>query len=164
MPRSMTRRRRAVSATSWVVAGVGDGGDGLDQGVQEGAAADVGQLAGVVQLPQHRHRVGGLAAVGQPQDGPPDGSMGRPVEVGLLEDGGDLDEQPPRCQDCSKHRLLGFQVVRWLPVGWRHRAQAAPVCPWAWPGSGHRRGLRAPLPRRRCGGGGGRCWSRICLT
>jgi hypothetical protein len=48
-----------------VVAGVGHGGHGLDQGVQERAAAHIGQLAGVVKLPQHGHRVGGLPPVGQ---------------------------------------------------------------------------------------------------
>jgi hypothetical protein len=37
----------------------------LDQGVQEGAAADLGQLAGVIELPQHGYRVGGLAAAWQ---------------------------------------------------------------------------------------------------
>jgi hypothetical protein len=54
--------------------------------------------------------------------------------------------------------------VRRLPVGYGHRPQPAPSRPGARVGSGHRRG-RLPLPRRRrCGWGGGRCWSRICLT
>jgi hypothetical protein len=75
-----------------VVAGIRHRGHGRNQGVQEGSTADIGQLAGVVQLPQHSHRVGRLAPVGQPQHGPPDDPMGGPVEVGLLEDG-DLGQQ-----------------------------------------------------------------------
>jgi hypothetical protein len=53
--------------------------------------------------------------------------------------------------------------VGWQPVGFGDRAQAAPGRRLAGFGSGHRRGRRGPLPRRR-GWGGGRCWSRICLT
>jgi hypothetical protein len=53
-----------------VVAGMRDGRDRLDQGVQEGAAADLGELAGVVQLAQDGDGVGGLAPVGQAQDRP----------------------------------------------------------------------------------------------
>jgi hypothetical protein len=109
-----------------VVTSMSDGGDGLDQGVQERAAADLGQLAGVVQLAQDGHGVGGLAAVGQGKDRPPDCPVGGPVEVGLLDQGGDLDQQPPRSQDRPQHRLLGLHVVRWLRVGRGHRAQAAP--------------------------------------
>jgi hypothetical protein len=67
-----------------VVAGVGHGGDGMDQGVQERSPTDVGQLACVVQLPQHGHWVGGLTPVGQAQDRPPDGPVCGPVEVFLL--------------------------------------------------------------------------------
>ena len=80
--------------------------------------------------------------------------MGGPVEVGLLEHGGDLGQQPPGGQDGAEDGLLGFQVVRWLPVGFGHRAQPAPG---RWParfGAGHRRGLRGPLPRRREAGCG----------
>jgi hypothetical protein len=82
-----------------VVAGIGHGGHRLNEGVEEGAAAHIGQLAAVVQLPQHRHRVGGLAAIGQPQQGPPYRPVRRAVEVGLLEQAGDLGQQPPRGQD-----------------------------------------------------------------
>ena len=109
-----------------VVAGVGHGGHGLDQGVQERAATHVGQLAAVVQLPEHGHRVGRLSAVGQAEHGPPDGPMGGPVEVGLLEEGGDLGQQLPRGEDRPEHGLLGLQVVRWLTIAGGHRAQAAP--------------------------------------
>jgi len=109
-----------------VVAGMGHRRHRLDQRVQERAAADVGQLAAVVELPQHGHRVGRLAAVGQAQHRPPDGAVGGPVEVDLLKKGGDLDQQPPSGQDRPQHRLLGFQVVRWLPVGFGHWSQAAP--------------------------------------
>ena len=129
------------------MAGVGHGGHGLDEGVEERAAADIGQLAAVVQLPQHGDRVGGLVAVGQAEHGPPDGPMGGPVEVGLLEEGGDLGQQPPGGQDRPEDGLLGFQVVGRLPVGFGHRAQPAPGRRGARFGSGHRRGLRAPLPR-----------------
>ena len=132
-----------------VVAGVGHGGHGLDEGVEERAAAHIGQLAAVVQLPQHGYRVGGLAPVGQAQQGPPDGPVGWPVEVGLLEEGGDLGQQPPGGQDRPEDGLLGFEVVRWLPVGVGHRAQPAPGRLLAGFGSGHRRGLRGPLPRLR---------------
>jgi hypothetical protein len=143
-----------------VVAGIGHRRHGLNQGVQERAAPDVGQLAGLLQLSQHSYGVGRLAAVGQAQDRPPDGPMGWPIQVGLLEQRGDLGQQPPGGQDRPQHRLLSFQVVRWLPVGLGHRAQAAPGRPLR---PGHRRGLRGPLPRRRDLGAGLR-WSRICLT
>ena len=129
-----------------VVAGVGHGGHGLNEGVEERAAAHIGQLPAVVQLPQHGHRVGGLIPVGQAEHGPPDGPMGGPVEVGLLEDGGDLSQQPPGRQHRAEDGLFGFQVVGWLPVGCGHRAQAAPARPRARVGSGHRRGLRAAAP------------------
>jgi hypothetical protein len=49
-----------------IMAGIGHRGHGLDQGMQKRAAAHVGQLAAVVELPQHGHRVGGLTALGQP--------------------------------------------------------------------------------------------------
>jgi hypothetical protein len=153
-----------LSDQAGVVGGVGHGGHGLDQGVEERAAAHIGQLAAVIQLPEHGHRVGGLAPVGQSQQGPPDGSVGGPVEVGFLDQGGDLAQQPPGGQDRPEHGLLGLQVVRWLLVGRGHRPQAAPGGLLARLGSSHRRGVRAPLPRRRCGWGGGRCWSRTCLT
>ena len=52
--------------------------------------------------------------------------MGGPVEVGFLEEGGDLGQQPPRGEDRPEHGLLGLQVVRWLTIGGGHRAQAAP--------------------------------------
>jgi hypothetical protein len=122
-----------------VVGGVGDGGHGLDEGVEEGAAADVGQLAGVLELAQHGDGVGGLAAVGQAEDRPPGGAVGGPVEVGLLEEGGDLDQQPPGGQDRPQHRLFSLQVVGRLRVGCGHRAQAAPAgrCGHGW--SGRRR-------------------------
>ena len=147
-----------------VVAGVGHGGHGLDEGVQERAAAHIGQLAAVVQLPQHGDRVGGLAPVGQAQHGPPDGPVGGPVEVGLLEDGGDLGQQPPGGQDRAEHGLFGLQVVRWLPVGCR-----APGAGGPWPPAG---AARLSVIGAACGGhspaagavGVGRCWSRICLT
>ena len=84
-----------VGDQAGVVAGIGHRGDGLNEGVQEGAAAHIGQLAAVIQLPQHRHGVGGLAAVGQPEHRAPDGPVGRPVEVGFLKEGGDLDQQSP---------------------------------------------------------------------
>jgi hypothetical protein len=74
-----------VGDQAGVVGGVGHGGHGLDEGVQERPAAHVSQLAAVIQLPEHGHRVGGLAAVGQPQHRPPDGPVGGPVEVGFLE-------------------------------------------------------------------------------
>jgi hypothetical protein len=109
-----------------VVGGVGHGRDGLDEGVQERRTTYISQLAGVVQLPQHGDRVGGLAPVGHPEDGPPDGAMGGPVEVDLLDQTGDLGQQPPRRQDRPEHGLLGLQVVGWLPVGSGHRSQAAP--------------------------------------
>ena len=157
-----------VGDQAGVVARVGHRGDGLDQGVQERAAAHVGQFAAVVQLPQQGDGVGGLAPVGQAQHGPPDGPVGGPVEVGLLEEGGDLAQQPPRSQDRPEHGLLSLQVVRWLAVRLGHRTQAAPGRPRARTSLRHgrlpragRRGLRAPLPRR-CGGVV--CWSMTCLT
>jgi hypothetical protein len=140
-----------VGDQAGVVAGIGHRWHGLDQGMQERPAAHVGQLAAVAQLPQHRHRVGGLAPVGQPQHGPPDGPMGGSVEVDLLEHGGDLDPQPPTRQNRSQHRLLGLQVVRRLSVGLGHRTQPAPGPRRAGFGSGHRRGRRTPLPRLRWG-------------
>ena len=139
-----------------VVAGVGNCGDGLDQGVEEGAAAHVRQLAAVVELPEHGDRVGGLAPVGQAQDGPPDGAMGGPVEVGLLEQGGDLDQQPPGGQDRAQDGLLGLQVVGRLrarvpgaagPGGCACRAQ-----PWSSPPPSRRgAGGRPSGPGRRPG-------------
>jgi hypothetical protein len=105
-----------------VVAGVGHGGHGLNEGVQERATAHISQLAAVVQLPQHGHRVGGLAPVGQPKDGSPDGPMRWPIEVDLLDQGGDLGQQPPRGEHRPEDGLLGLQVVGWRPVGPRHRA------------------------------------------
>jgi hypothetical protein len=66
--------------------------------VQKRAAADVAQLAAVVQLPEHGDRVGGLVAVGQPQDGSPDGPVRGPVEVGLLK--GCRPQSPKRCRCC----------------------------------------------------------------
>jgi hypothetical protein len=139
-----------------VVGGVGHGGHGRNQGVQEGSTAHIGQLAGVVELTQHGHRIGRLALVGQAQEGPPDGPMGWPVEVGLLEHAGDLGQQLPGSQDRAEHGLLSFEVVRRLLVRFGHRAQAvsggrpARLCP------GHRRGRRVPLPRRRDWGAGRR--------
>jgi hypothetical protein len=146
-----------------VVAGVGHGGYSLHEGVEERTSAHVGQLAGVVQLPEQGDRVGGLAAVGQAQHGPPDGSVGWPVEVGLLEDGSDVLEQPPGRQERAEDGLFCFQVVRWRPVRLGHGPQVAPGRRPAPIGSGHRRGLRGPLPRRR-DLGVGRRWSRMCLT
>jgi hypothetical protein len=145
------------------VGGAGHRGHSLDERVQERAATHIGQLAGVIQLPEHRHRVSGLPPVGQPQRGPPDRPMRWPVEVGLLQHGGDLDQQPTGGQDRAQHRLLGFQVVRRLPVGLGHRTQPAPCRRRSAFGSGHRRGRRVPLPRR-FGWGVGRWASRICLT
>ena len=137
-----------------VVAGVGHGGHGLDQGVQERAAADIGQLAGVVQLPQHGDRVGGLAAVGQAEDGSPDGPMGGPVEVGLLEDGGDLGQQPPGGQDRAEHGFLGLEVVGWLLVGCGHRSERSPgrwlARLWLRSSAGAA-GATPPPPGRGCG-------------
>jgi hypothetical protein len=72
----------ALGDQAGVVAGVGHRGHGLDQGVQERAAADIGQLPAIVQLPEHGDGVGGLAAVGEAQHGSPDGPVGGPVEVG----------------------------------------------------------------------------------
>jgi hypothetical protein len=148
-----------------VVTSVGHGGHGRNEGVEERAAAHIGQLPAVIQLPEHGDGVGGLVPVGQVEHGPPDGPVGRPVEVGLLEQGGDLCQQPPGGQHGAEDGLFGLQVVGWLPVGIGYRTQAVPGCPRALVGCGHRRGLRAPpLPRRRCGLGGGRWESRICLT
>jgi hypothetical protein len=73
-----------------VVAGIRHRGHGLDEGVQERAAAHIGQLAGVVQFPEQGHGVGGLALVGQAEHGPPDGPVSGPVEVGFLDQDGDL--------------------------------------------------------------------------
>jgi hypothetical protein len=53
--------------------------------------------------------------------------MGGPVEVGLLEQGGDLVQQPPRGQDRPEDGFFGFQVVRGLLVGRKD---------WAQPGVG----------------------------
>ena len=78
------------------------------------------QLAAVIQLPEHGHGVGGLASVGQPQHGSPDGPVGGPVEVGFLQEGGDLGQQPARGQDRSEYGLLSLQVVRRHVLG--HRA------------------------------------------
>jgi hypothetical protein len=47
-----------------VVGRVGDCGDAGEQGVQEGAAADVVELAGAAQLLEDGDGVGGLAPVG----------------------------------------------------------------------------------------------------
>jgi hypothetical protein len=102
-----------------VVAGVGHGGDSLDQGVEERAPAHIRQLAGVLQLPEHSHRIGRFAPVGQAQHRPPDGPVRWPVEVGFLEHGGDLGKQPPRRQDGPEHGFLGLQVVRRLVLGHR---------------------------------------------
>jgi hypothetical protein len=100
-----------------VVAGVGHGGHGGNEGVEERAAAHIGQLPAVIQFPQHGDRVGGLAAVGQVEHGPPDGPMGGPVEVGLLDEGGDLCQQPSGGQHGAEDGLFGLQVVRGLAVG-----------------------------------------------
>jgi|GEM_PF-5036177 hypothetical protein len=150
-----------------VVAGVGHGGHGLNEGVEERAAAHIGQLAAVVELPEHGHRVGRLVPVGQPEHGSPDGSVGGPVEVGLLEHGGDLVQQPSGRQDGAEDGLFGFLVVGRLLVGFGHWPQPSPGGLLARLGWGHRRGLRGALPRRRCGWRGGvvgRWVSRICLT
>jgi hypothetical protein len=131
--------------------------------MEEGAAAHIRKLATVVQLPQHGDGVGGLAAVGQAEDGSPNGPMGWPVEVDLLKDGRHLDQQPSGGQDGSEHGLFGLQVVRWPPVRVGHRSQAAPGRPLARLSFTHRRGVRGLLPRRR-DLGVGRHWSRMCLT
>jgi len=107
----------ALGNLAGVVAGVGHSGHGRNEGVEERAAADIGQLPAVVQLPEHGDGVGGLVPVGQVEHGPPDGPMGGPVEVGLLQEGGDLSQQLPRGQDRPEHGLFRFQVVGWCPVG-----------------------------------------------
>jgi hypothetical protein len=139
-----------------VSAGVGHGRHSLDQAVQEWSTTHIGELPAVIQLPQHRHGIGRLAAVGQPQDGPPNGPMGRPVEVGLLEHGGDVGQQPPGSQDCPEDRFLGLQVVGWRPVGVRHRSEPSSGRGPALCFVGHRRGLRGLLPRRGDAGVGRR--------
>ena len=146
-----------------VPAGVGHGGHGRNEGMEKRAAADVGQLADTVQLPQHGHRVGRLTAVGQPEDGSPDGPVGWPVEVGFLKHGGDLGQQASGGEDGAEDGLFGFQVVGWLAVGVEDRSQTASCRSGAWFFAGHRRGLRGPLPRRR-DVGVGRRWSRTCFT
>ena len=107
----------ALGNLAGVVAGVGHGGHGLDQGVEERATAHIGQLAAVIQLPQHGDGVGGLVPVGQVEHRPPDRPMGGPVEVGLLEDGGDLGQQLPGRQHGAEDGLFGLQVVGGLAVG-----------------------------------------------
>jgi hypothetical protein len=90
--------------------------------VQERRTADIGQVSAVVQLPQHGHRVSGFIPIGQAEDGAPDGAVGGPVEVGLLEHGGDVGQLLPGGQDGAEDGLFGLQVVGWLPVGCRHRS------------------------------------------
>jgi hypothetical protein len=53
-----------VGDQAGVVAGIGHRRHGLDESVQEWAAAHIRQLTGIVQLPKHGHRIGGLATVG----------------------------------------------------------------------------------------------------
>jgi hypothetical protein len=84
-----------LSDQAGVVPGIGHRGHGLYEGMQERAAAHVSQLAAVVQLPEHSHRVGGFTPVSQPQYGPPDRPVRGPVEVGLLNQDGDLAQQSP---------------------------------------------------------------------
>jgi hypothetical protein len=132
--------------------------------VQERAAADVGQLPAIVQFPQHRHRVCGLTPIGQAQDGSPDGSVGGPVEVGFLDQRGNLGQEVPGSQNSAKDGLFGLQVVRWLAVGVGYRSQAAPCHSGSRFSAGHRRGVRGPLPRRRACLVARGCWSRTCLT
>jgi hypothetical protein len=152
-----------VGDQAGVVGGVGHGGYGLDQGVEEGPATHIDQVPAVVQLPQHGDWVGWLVMVSQAQDGSPDRPVGGPVEVGLLEHAGDLGQEASGGQDRPEDGLFGFQVVGWLPVRVGHWPQPPPGRQPAWLDSGHRRGVRAPLPRR-LGRGTGLRWSRMCLT
>jgi hypothetical protein len=110
-----------VGDQAGVVAGIGHHGDCLNEGVEEGPAAHVPQFPAVGQLSQHGDGVGGLIAVGQPQHGSPDGPVGRPVEVSLLDQDCDLCQQSPGGQDRPEHGLLGLQVVRRLAVRLGHR-------------------------------------------
>jgi len=127
----------ALPDDAGVVAGVGGGGHGGDQGVQVGRAADPGDLAAPGELVGHRDGVGRLAPGVQVEYRLVDQLVRRAVVVrgpdhlDHIRDGV-LGEQHP-----AQDALLRRDVVRWGPL--------EVVVPRSDLGDAH----LSPLPRRR---------------
>ena len=99
-----------------VVAGIGRGGHGGDQGVQIGRAPDATQLARALELCGDCDGVGGFALAVQLEDRLIDGLVCRSVEVvgaNLLDDVGD---RVFREHHAAEDGLLGRHVLRRLPA------------------------------------------------
>ena len=99
-----------------VVRGVRGGGDGRDQRVQVGGAAEADQVAPALQLRGDRDRVGGLAAAVEVEDALVDGLVRGAVEVVGPQDLDDVRDRVLAQEHAAEHRLLGGEVLRGLPV------------------------------------------------
>ena len=114
-----------------VVAGVGGGGDGLDELVQVGLAADAAEVAALGQLVGDGDGVGGLTAAVEVEDRVVDQLVRRAVEVGASQDLDAVGDGVLGQQHAAEHGLLGVDVLRRHPL----------VGGWA---------LRTPTRRRSC--------------
>ena len=107
-------QQRLLRDDACVVAGVGGGRHGGDQGVQIGRAADAAQQPAAVQLGGDGDRVGGLAAAVEIEDGVVDVLVGRTVEVAGPEALEHIGNRVLAQQHAAEDGLLGRLVLRGL--------------------------------------------------
>ncbi len=110
-------QQRLLRDDAGVVAGVGGGRHGRDQGVQIGRSTDPAQQPAAVQFRGDRHRVGGLAPPVEIQDRVVDVLVGWTVEVTRPDALQDVGDRILAQQHSAQHRLLGRQILwRLTPV------------------------------------------------